>query len=173
MKKVLLDQVIHTDYGQFDIVWNAAGDGFDGDADRFFAQQVNGWVGAAVDGDLYIVLARRSGGSTVHIELHAEAPSLGAWDDIVEVSVAIPEGAEPRWQTWAGESAGPLPVPAGSYRVRVSASGRDAAAADEFSETPLDSYLIQFWPAESAPDTVVATGSSDAAYWNEAWGGRR
>ena len=68
MVRVLLDGVIDTDYGQFDLVW---GDdyGFDGDVDRFFAGQVNGLVGAASGQGLYVNLARRSGGSPVRIVL--------------------------------------------------------------------------------------------------------
>ncbi|MFK4805374.1 hypothetical protein ACI3KX_05880 [Microbacterium sp. ZW CA_36] len=45
---ILLDKVVRTDYGQFTILQGA--DGFDGDANRFFADQANGWVGAAVPG---------------------------------------------------------------------------------------------------------------------------
>ena len=44
MRKLLLDQVVGTDYGQFDLVWTQDG-GFDGDFDRVFAGQVNGLVG--------------------------------------------------------------------------------------------------------------------------------
>jgi hypothetical protein len=46
MERVLLDEVIHTDYGQFDIVWSHQA-GFDGNWNRFFKGQVNGLVGAA------------------------------------------------------------------------------------------------------------------------------
>ena len=82
----LLDTVIHTDYGQFDLAW---GDsiGFDGDADRFFAGQLNGLVGAATGDDLYLVLARRSGGSALRIDvLEAEPALTDMWEDVVEVS---------------------------------------------------------------------------------------
>lgn len=41
MVTVLLDQVIYTDYGQFDLVWDDSS-GFDGDFDRVFHGQVNG-----------------------------------------------------------------------------------------------------------------------------------
>lgn len=55
--RVLLDEVIETDYGQFDVVWSE-GLGFDGDFDRFFAGQVNGLVGAASGEGVYSNLAR-------------------------------------------------------------------------------------------------------------------
>jgi len=38
VERVLLDQIIETDYGQFDLVWSQSG-GFDGNFDRFFAGQ--------------------------------------------------------------------------------------------------------------------------------------
>ena len=68
MERVLLDEVISTDYGQFDLIW-ADGAGFDGDFDRFFRGQDNGLVGAADPGGVFLDLARRVGGSPVRIVL--------------------------------------------------------------------------------------------------------
>lgn len=73
MERVLLDDIIRTDYGQFDIGWSE-GAGFDGNWDRFFNGQVNGLVGAADPGGVYINLGRRSGGSRVRIVLLDGAP---------------------------------------------------------------------------------------------------
>jgi hypothetical protein len=73
MGVVLLDQVIKTDYGQFDLGWDLPF-GFDGHFDRFFAGQVNGLVGAADANGVYLHFARRYGGSRVRIELVAQAP---------------------------------------------------------------------------------------------------
>lgn len=60
MERVLLDRVISTDYGQFDLIWTDDG-GFDGDDERFFADQCNGLVGAGDPKGVYVNLARRSG----------------------------------------------------------------------------------------------------------------
>ena len=49
MERVLLDEVISTDYGQFDLIWAD---------DRFFRGQDNGLVGAADPGGMYLNLAR-------------------------------------------------------------------------------------------------------------------
>lgn len=124
MERVLLDQVIETDYGQFDLVWTHDA-GFDGNFDRFFAGQVNGLVGATDRNDLYLNLARRSGGSPVKIVLTDEAPDVDtSWEDIVEVSTSIPPGSRVQWLFWAGESSGALAaIDPGTYRVRVSARG--------------------------------------------------
>lgn len=144
MGTVLLDQVIATDYGQLDLGWSAAF-GFDGDFDRFFAGQVNGLVGAGDDTGVYLNLARRSGGSRVRIELLERVPEHlhEGWEDVVQVSVAIPPGVQPRWSSWAGEDGGSLPIAAGTYRLRVSARGRDAGRDGEFAEGVVDSYLLE------------------------------
>jgi hypothetical protein len=175
MASVLLDDVVHTDYGQFDLVWGE-GIGFDGEVERFFRGQVNGLVGAADPGGVYINLARRSGGSRVRIMLSDAAPPAQPDDyvDVVEVSTVVPSGATASWVSWAGETGGPLPgVEPGSYRVRVSARGRDAGAEGEFDEGVVDEYVVELWSAEPAPDEIVRTGSESAAYWHREWGGRR
>lgn len=110
---VLLDAIVETDYGQFDLTWDG-GEGINGDWDRVFAGHVNGLAGAASGDGLYLNLARRSGGSPVRIELLDGEPAVpDGWGDIVEVSIAVPD-APVRWETWAGESSGDPTVPAGT-----------------------------------------------------------
>ncbi|WP_427889280.1 hypothetical protein ACQHIV_38605 [Kribbella sp. GL6] len=173
MERVLLDQTIRTDYGQFDLVWGD-GIGFDGDADRFFAGQVNGLAGAAHGAGVYLHFARRSGGSPLRIVLLDQAPpDSSSWEDVVEVSVDVPPGEGVGWSSWAGESGGRIEGLAGSHRLRLSARGRDAARNGEFEDGPVDEYLIQLWPARPEPDAILRVGSADAAYWHDAWGNRR
>ncbi len=175
MSRELLDAVILTDYGQFDLVWSVDA-GFDGEWDRFFAGQVNGLVGAFDPDGVYVSLARRSGGSPVRIVLHdAEPePAEAEWEDVVEVSTTIPEGAEVSYRSWAGESSGPLAeIGPGTYRVRVSARGRDAARGNELADGPLDAYLIELWPSPPTPDAILRVGSQDARYWHLECGSRR
>ncbi len=172
MERVLLDAVIETDYGQFDLGWG--GDfGFDGDADKYFAGQVNGLVGAAHPGGVYLHFARRSGGSPVRIVLCTAdpGPAEASWEDVVEVSVEV--GADAGWSSWFGESGGLEGIAAGSYRLRVSERGRDAGRDGEFADEPVDAYLLQFWPAEGSPDAILRVGSQDAEYWHREWGSRR
>ena len=173
MADVIFDEVVQTDYGQFDLVW---GDdfGFDGDFDWFFDGQVNGLAGAASGGGLYLNLARRSGGSPVQIVRHDTEPQIREdWEDVVEVSVSVPLDAQPTWSTWAGEESGPLLIPPGTYRVRVNARGRDAGRDDEFADEPVDWYLIELWPAPTGPDAILRTTSADATYWHREVGSRR
>jgi hypothetical protein len=176
MTRVLLDEVVETDYGLFELNWADDDPGFEGDFDRVFAGQVNGLVGAASSGGLYINLARRSGGSPVRIALLTAPPPLDTdtWEDVVEVSVTVPPGAAPGWYTWCGENSGPLDLPPGTYRVRISAWGRDAGRGPgEAAEGTVDRYLLEFWPAPHRPDAIVRSTSDDAAYWHREVGGRR
>lgn len=173
MERELLDQVIDTDYGQFDLVWSV-GAGFDGYWERFFAGQVNGLVAASYPGGVYLNLGRRSGGSPVRIVL-LDGPPIDpdpSWEDVVEVSTTVPPGAQACWITWGGGPAGELALPVGAYRVRVSARGRDEAQADECALKALDFYLVQFWPAPAARDEILRVGSADAAYWHHLNGAR-
>lgn len=173
MTRILFDDVVQTDYGQLDLLWGD-GPGFDGDFHRFFAGQVNGLAGAGSGTGLYLSLARRSGGSPVRVELHDAAPALDlAWEDVVEVSVAIPPDAAPRLSTWAGADSYALALPEGTYRVRVGARGRDEGRDDEFADGPVDFYLVQLWPAAATPDAILRCTSDDAAHWHREVGGRR
>jgi hypothetical protein len=170
---VIFDRLVETDYGQFDLIWGDSF-GFDGDFDRFFDGQVNGLAGAASGEGLYLNLARRSGGSPLQIVLSDTEPPLREdWEDVVEVSISVPDDAQPKWSTWAGEDNGPIPILPGSYRVRVNARGRDSGRDGEFADGPVDWYLIEVWPAPSVPDAILRTTTADAAYWHSEVGSRR
>lgn len=174
VERVLLDQVIQTDYGQLDLVWGEDGV-FDGDFDRSYQGQVNGLVGAANPQGVHVNLARRSGGSPVRIVLLNKPPGNddGQWEDVVEVSITLPEGHTMVLSTWADENTGPIDLPPGSYRLRVSAKGRDEGHLGEFAEGTVDDYLLQLWPAPRKPDAILRTGSDDARYWHQSVGNRR
>lgn len=174
MERILLDEVIRTDYGQFDLSWDD-GLGFDGDWDRVFEGQMNGLVGAAHPGGVYINLARRSGGSPVRILLcDSEPHNEPSYQDVVEVSVKIPPEVNVRWMSWAGESSGTIgDLAAGTYRVRVNSRGRDSGHKGEFVDGLVDEYLIQVWLAPAEPDAILRIGSQDAEYWHREIGGRR
>lgn len=159
---------------QLDISWT--GDtGFDGDFDKFFAGQINGLVGAAAGDGLYLNLARRSGGSAVRIMVLDVPPGEpgGDWEDVVEVSATVPVAASPIWSSWAFENHGTLDLAPGTYRVRVSARGRDAGRDGKFADGVVDTYLVELWSAPGSLDTIVRTSSADAAYWHHEVGGRR
>lgn len=174
MERALFDQVVETDYGQFDLVWTEES-GSDGDFDRFFAGQANGLAGAADPRCVCVNLARRSGGSPIRIVLMDSPPGDDAsWEDVVEVSFILPEGHALGWSTWAGLHGGALAgIPPGSYRLRVSANGRDQGRDGEPSEDLVDAYLLQLWPAPVRSDAILRAGSEDGRYWHREVGSRR
>lgn len=89
--RVLMDEVVETDYGQLDLWFDAVDEAdLDGDLDKTFVGQLNGLVGAAVPGHVYVSLARQSGGSPVRVEAwDTEPPMTEDWEDIVEVSTVV------------------------------------------------------------------------------------
>ncbi|MDO4917928.1 hypothetical protein [Kocuria sp.] len=56
-----------------------------------------------------------------------------------------------------------------AYRLRVSFRDREAGHQDEVS----GEHLLEFWQAPLAPDAILRSTTSDAAYWHRAWGVRR
>jgi hypothetical protein len=124
---------------------------------------------------VHVNLARRSGGSPIRIVLLDSHPGsdVGQWEDVVDVSITVPEGQVVAWSAWVGMGSGPIDLPPGSYRLPVSAKGRDEGQAGEFAEGTVDDYLLQFWPAPWQPDAILRTGSEDARYWHREVGGRR
>ncbi|WUJ68981.1 hypothetical protein OG809_28195 [Kribbella soli] len=63
-------------------------------------------------------------------------------------------------------------LPVGSYRARYSATGMDEGKAVDVvpeDEPVVDRYLLQFWPAEAAPDAVIKQTSAVATRWHEEW----
>jgi hypothetical protein len=175
VEQTLFDGLVETDYGQLDLVWSDEGS-FDGDWERSFAGHTNGLVGSANPDGVYVNLSSRFGGCRVCVVLQESQPPTPPilWEDVVEVSIAIPEGSQARWESWGAESSGDLVgLRPGSYRLRVSAHGRDAARADEHSESRPDNYLVEIWPATAAPDAIVRVGSEDASYWHQEVGSRR
>lgn len=162
--EILLDEVVYTDYNHFDVVWECGG-GFNGDWKLFYGRQTNGLLGVSDSRGFHVWLARRSGGSPIRIERLVNEPELDdAWEDVVEGSIEVPR--TPTGVTWLsdlGMRSGPLDIPPGCYRVRVSATGRDRAEGHEFDEEVLDRYLIQLWPEPvKRPDLIVRTTTENA-----------
>jgi hypothetical protein len=133
--------------------------------------QANGLCGAAVPGALFLATALHTGRVGLAVELHDEPPPLGAeWEEIVEASFTP---ASPRvfLAEWGGQAAYDLDLDQRDWRARYCATGMDAAdqagpPAD--GETPIDHYLIQFWPAPPAIDQVVRLTSACATRRHQA-----
>ncbi|MGZ0151368.1 hypothetical protein ACXJJ3_30240 [Kribbella sp. WER1] len=115
-------------------------------------------------------------GSPLRIVLMETAPSEpeDSWEDVVEVSIDVPAGADAGWSSWAGESGGRLEgLAAGSYRLRLSARGRDAGRDGEFEEGLVDAYSSSCGRPMPRLTRSWRVGSHDDVYWHDAWGNRR
>ena len=127
--------------------------------------QVNGLCGAAVPGVLKFITGLHTGDVRVRIELHDTEPAIDlTWPEIVEASFS-PPAAGIHIDIW-GDAPIPLPqIQVRDYRVRFAAAGFDNE--DNEVTDPPERYLIQLWPAPSAPDRIVRQTSRAATYWHQ------
>lgn len=137
-----------------------------------FAGQRNGLCGGAVAGGLFLTMGVHSGYVKLCVQIHHVAPSVDAnWDEIVETGWLLNSGPVVL-QDWEARTMCEIPLEPGSYRVRYSACrfGQGKETSDDDSQEPVESYLLAFWPAPHAADTVLKQTSEHAAYWNAgAW----
>lgn len=157
---------VHVHYGQI-YVHSEGGEDFEGDLSACFAGQVNGLCGAAVPGTLFLITGLHTGHVGFTAEVHESEPPDAGGEDVVEASFRV-EGRA-MLVTWGGGDSWDLELEPGDYRVRYSATAMDAGREQDTrldGEPGKDRYLLQFWPATPAPDSVVRQHSAIAAYWH-------
>ncbi|WP_427174793.1 hypothetical protein [Arthrobacter sp. 92] len=99
---------------------------------------------------------------TIGVLDHEPDTIAPGWEDVLEVSLAIPEGNVYFNQPTGADTheVGSISAAdAGSYRVRLHASGRDSDY-DLVVETSAERHLVQFWKAPPANTIVLANASS-------------
>ncbi|MEV8504601.1 hypothetical protein AB0368_07185 [Actinoplanes sp. NPDC051475] len=129
--------------------------------------QVNGLCGAASAGRLDLFTGLHTGDVQFRVELHDTEPVIdGRWEEVVEASfVARTDSSFLAGLMSDGWS---IDLPAGSYRVRYCADKmQQGDDQDSGADEIIDSYLLQFWPAQPAPDRIVRRTSRAAAYWHD------
>jgi len=167
----IFDAVVWTSYGHFVL------DSSDGDAAsdmvEAFAGQSNGLCGAGCPGLLFLRIGPHTAEVRFRVEVLDAPPRLdGGWEEIVEVSFA-PVTTQLCLASCMGEIYDlPDLQQLGVHRVRYSAARMDEAREAEANltergpgEESLDCYLLQLWPAPSAPDQLIRQSSEIAAYW--------
>ncbi|MGW7199025.1 hypothetical protein [Streptomyces chryseus] len=95
--------------------------------------------------------------ATVNVEVWDAAPpprDPDGWDEQAEAAFASPSGQLAVWSLHTGRSDDVITLAdcGGSWRVRVSCSGRAEAAAlseGEGTGVAVERYLMQFWPADA------------------------
>lgn len=128
--------------------------------DAFNGQQ-NGLIGALEPGVLTLNTALHTG------EVHLSAwqadvePAMPheAWQEVVEVSLVVPAGAELHVENLDAEFWEALDLVPGIYRVRVAAGRYGLATEGEDRDAygdPVERYALMFWPdTEWRPDAVL------------------
>jgi hypothetical protein len=136
-----------------------------------FADQRNGLCGAAVSGGMFLTTGLHTGYVKLLVQVHNAAPDVDdTWDEIVEASWRL-ASAPAVLKDWEGGLVCELPLKPGTYRVRYSARrfGEDPEDEDDRPE-PIESYMLELWPAPPSEDAVIKQTSEHAAYWNAgAW----
>lgn len=156
------------DVPDVDVSFNSASVSTDENVDRSdfdapWADESNGLCGAGIPGVLELTTGTHTGYLPFRIELHGSEPAVDPrWEEVVEVSFTT-SFDEAILIGMMGGNCFPFPLPRGDYRVRycVQAFG-EAKHSDEAG----DSYLLQFWPAPSAPGRILVQTSAEAAYWH-------
>jgi len=162
---VLFDRDVEVDYG-FVHVDSGVG-GWDGEVDQQAGQR-NGLLGAAQPGLLVVMTATNVGLVPVRVEAHDGVPPVDdTYDEIVEASCDL-RGPEVSLSAFDWRTRFVLPQ-GGPHRVRLSVRDFQAGREQprhELEEPVCDSYLLQLWPAEMAPDEIVKVTSPEAASWH-------
>ncbi|GAA2058499.1 hypothetical protein [Williamsia deligens] len=145
----------------------ATQDDWSGDYWASFVGQRNGLVGTADPACIPLNSGLHTGDIDVTLEVSQEQPPLDTdgWEDIVEAPLTVDSPLFLNgWGT--GEPGVELPLARGTYRLRYSANGMDAAAEAD-TGSGIDRYLITIWPAPASADEVVKQTSDAARYQHD------
>jgi ketosteroid isomerase-like protein len=164
--QVVFDGRLHVHYGQAYVFSGSSED--TGEMGACFRGQTNGLLGAALPGELSLITGLHTGQVEFRVEVVADEPSHDeTWEECVEAAFT-PDG-KVQLVDWDGSVVCEIPLEAQAYRVRYHGRGMDAAhEADTIleDESPVDQYLLSFWPAPAAPDRIVRQTSALADYWH-------
>jgi hypothetical protein len=106
---------------------------------------------------------------TVQVWQAEPAAEYDTWE-VVEESVITASAAIEVRSLEGRPSEGLGQIPAGTYRIRAHARGRDTSTSQEVTE-PVEDYLLQFWPTHrddpTEPPSVTTLKKTDRA-WSDA-----
>ena len=163
--RILHSDRINVHYGQF-YVEPVDGDSVSMEMARAFAGQSNGICGAARAGRLFLITGIHTGSVHVTVEhVDAKPPLDDSWEEIVECSF-IHSASTLILREWAAEAECQLGIQPGTYRVRYCAKCMLADWQLHDGDGPLQVYLLQFWPEQAGPDTVLKVTGECAQYWH-------
>ncbi len=154
---------LHVHYGQFYV---EPADGDYVDMAQAFRGQSNGICGGAQSGRLFLVTGIHTGTVRLTVE-HAESepPIDPLWEEVVECSFKH-EHNHLLLREWGAEAEYPLQLPVGTYRARYCAKSMLADWQLLNDDGPIQTYLLQFWPAHHRVDEVLRVSGECAQYWH-------
>lgn len=132
--------------------------------------QSNGILGGAVPGWLLLLMGLHTGTAPLRVQWSDTEPPLPGdeFKDVVEASFT-PASADLR--VWTFQDVYPVLLPlVADLRVRYSISGMDRGRevdVREPEEPGVEQGLLHLWPAPSAPDAVLRSGSVTGRGWHE------
>jgi hypothetical protein len=137
------------------------------------AQHTNGILDRQAPGAARVHTGANTGDVLVTVDTRDNpppAPELDSWEEIVEISLEVPAG-ELRIYEIDDNSLGGLPVMTpsgpGSYRIRISARGRDIDY-DGVAEDLNEQYHIITWLAPAEPEIIYKTTDECGASFRHA-----
>jgi molybdopterin biosynthesis enzyme len=153
--KVLFSGPFHTSYSQI-YIESAELDGALIEHDPFEGH-VNGLVGGAVPGGLYVTVGVHTGELQLSIELHDVAPSLDdAWEDVVETSFVVTQTPVYVQGCCGGSYAHLADLKPGVYRVRYCARAYGQFEQHRIeSEQSGEAYALLLWPQAWQGDLIL------------------
>ena len=167
--EVLFEGKLDLSFGQLYLM---SGDTDWPDFDDSRRAQANGICGAAEPGRLLLATGLHTGYVGLRIEHSEQEPALDDdWEDIVEVPF-VPVAPEITVYGLDGSTSAEFRLPVRSYRARYSARGMDEGNRVDvvLADDPVvDRYLLQFWPADAAADSVRKQTSAVAKQRHQDW----
>jgi len=160
----VVTDVVHLCYHQFGVI-----DG-GGNVPVRAAQRTNALVDV-YEGAAVVATGIHTGVVTVTTEARPTPPAsieLDPWDEVVDVTVAMPGGDGRLVVLMADVPAtfGCLtPTGPGTYRLRAHARGRDTAI-DGTAFEPFEHYRLVLWPAPPAPQVIHKETDRYGAGWH-------
>lgn len=162
----VFDGEVDVDYSQ---TYLKAPEVIDYSLEAAFAGQTNGLCGAAIPGLLFLTTGLHTGVAPFTVDVLEAAPELdNDWEDQIEASFVTPSVEV--WLGWGNDHTVAVQLPStGTYRVRYAVKSMDEGRRKDtrgIGEPEIDRYALVMWPAPTAPDAVLRTGSDCAAYWH-------
>ncbi len=121
-----------------------------------FKNEMNGMLGGARPGGLFLRPGVTDGDLYISVEIHGARPPVDeSWEEIVEASFSL-NSLPISLQGWAESIIVPLPLVGGEHRARFCANGfGQSEKIRKFGDPAVERYALMIWPEKRRPDEVL------------------